>query len=176
MRRERKIDFEDRDWAAHAQDHWLEFVGNPNFPDYLRVVFVAYARHAANGHAKLDRGELGRYLIRKDGTLPDRRTIWRAIEKAVQLGYLMPDSRLLCLVVSSHQVQGGRGDADARCPRDHTMKSQTNVGSRERRWASNVVHEGGRSTTNVGNGERRSTLTPSLFSLPTRKPTDERSA
>jgi hypothetical protein len=37
----RKIDFEGRDWTAHAQDHWLEFAGNSNFPDYLRITFVA---------------------------------------------------------------------------------------------------------------------------------------
>ena len=84
------------------------------------MTFVAYGRHAANGHAKLDRGELARYLLRKDGTLPDRRTVWRAIDAASRLGYLLPESRQLCLVVSSHQIQGGRGSADARCTRDHT--------------------------------------------------------
>ncbi len=160
----RKIDFEGRDWSAHAQDHWLEFAGNANFPDYLRVTFVAYGRHAANGHARLDRGDLCRYLIRKDGTLPDRRTIWLAIQKASQLGYLLPESRQLCLVVSSHQIQGGRGNPDARCPRDHTTKRQTNVASRERRFASNVVHGSGRSRTNVADDVRRSTPEPSLFS------------
>lgn len=167
----RKIDFGSRDWAAHAQDHWLEFAGNPNFPDYLRVVFVAYGRHAANGHAKLDRGDLARYLVRKDGTLPDRRNVWRAIERAVQLGYLLPESRQLCLVVGSHHVQGGRGNPEARCPRDHTMR-QRNVVTGQRRWGANVVNESGRSGTNVVNGQRRSTLTPSLFSIP--QPTADR--
>src|SRR4051794_36660974 len=111
----RKIDFAGRDWAAHAQDHWLEFAGNPNFPDYLRIVFVAYGRHAANGHARLGQGELARFLVRKDGTLPDRRTLWHAVNRAIALEYLLPESRALCLVVGSHHVQGGRGDPDRRC-------------------------------------------------------------
>lgn len=149
----RKIDFgHGRDWAAHAQDHWLEFAGNPNFPDYLRVVFVAYGRHAANGHARLDKGELSRFLVRKDGTIPERRTIWHALNKAVSLGYLLPESRLLCLVVSSAHVQGGRGNSTAPCPRDHTVRQQTNVASHERRFVPKVVHGSGRSEPNVVNG------------------------
>jgi hypothetical protein len=156
----RKIDFEGRDWAAHAQDHWLEFAGNSNFPDYLRVTFVAYGRHAANGHAKLERGELAAYLIRKDGTLPERRVVWRAIETAARLGYLMSESRLLCLVVSSHDIQGGRGSADARCTRDHTTRQKTNVRSDRGRFATNVRNDARRSTTNVRNDCGRSSVAP----------------
>jgi hypothetical protein len=162
----RKIDFGGREWSAHAQDHWLEFAGNSNFPDYLRVTFVAYGRHAANGHAKLERGELARYLLRKDGTLPDRRTVWRAIDTAARLGYLLPESRQLCLVVSSHHVQGGKGNADARCTRDHTIRLRTNVGSDCGRFGSNVRSDAGRSETNVGNDCGRSSVRP-LSLLPT---------
>lgn len=118
----RRIDFGGREWSAHAQDHWLEFSGNPNFPDYLRVVFVAYARHAANGHARLVRGELAQYLVRKDGTLPDRRGLWGSLQKAISLGYLLPESQALCLVVSSEHVQGGVGDPERPCRRDHTKR------------------------------------------------------
>jgi hypothetical protein len=164
----RKIDFAGRDWAAHAQDHWLEFAGNRNFPDYLRVTFVAYGRHAANGHARLDRGELAHYLIRKDGTLPERRVLWRAIETAVSLGYLVPTSRQLCLVVSSHDVQGGRGSADARCPRDHTSKAKTNVRSDSGRFASNVRNDARPSGWNVRSDSGRSNVAPfSLLPTPT---------
>jgi hypothetical protein len=157
----RKIDFEGRDWAAHAQDHWLEFSGNPNFPDYLRIVFVAYGRHAANGHARLGQGELAQYLVRRDGTLPERRTTWSALAKAMDLGYLEPDSKMLCLVVPGEHVQGGKGNPDARCTRDHTRR---NVGSGDRRSRQNVGRDAGRFIPNVGSGDRRLTLAPSLSS------------
>lgn len=113
-----------REWAAHAQDHWLDFAGNPNIPDYLRIVFVAYGRHAPNGHAKLDRGELAHFLVRKDGTLPGRGIVRPSIQKAIQLGYLDAGSQALCLVVSSdHAQKAAGGDPNARCPRDHTKRS-----------------------------------------------------
>jgi hypothetical protein len=160
----RKIDFAGRDWSAHAQDHWLDFAGNPNFPDYLRLTFVAYGRHAANGHAKLERQELAQYLVRKDGTLPDRRNLWNSIQKAIRLGYLLPESQALCLVVSSAHVQGGKGDPNVPCRRDHTKRDQTNVVTDQRRSFPNVVTEAGRSQTNVVTHLRRSTPEPSLSS------------
>lgn len=173
----RRIDFEGRDWAAHSQDHWLDFAGNPNFPDYLRIVFVAYARHAANGHAKLDRGELARYLVRRDGTLPERRVVWAAMQKAINLGYLLAETQALCLVVSSDHVQGGVGDPDRPCRRDHTRRSSTSaalprdvrgriakVGNDDRPSVPNVGNGARRSTANVGDDNRRSTPEPSLFS------------
>ena len=173
----RKIDFGGRPFAAHAQDHWLEFAGNPNFPDYLRIVFVAYGRHAANGHARLDRGELAQYLVRKDGTLPDRRGLWGSLQKCIGLGYLLNESQVLCLVVSSEHVQGGKGETDLRCKRDHTKRPRaaknllrtdkgqiTNVGADDRHNETNVGDGAGRSETNVGADDRRSTLTPSLSS------------
>lgn len=159
----RKINFDGREWAAHAQDHWLDFAGNPNFPDYLRIVFVAYGRHAANGHAKLGKGELSRFLVRKGGTLPDRRTIRHAVDKAIGHGYLRPESRILCLVVMADHVQGGVGDPDRRCDRDHTMR-EANDANRERRFASNDVHQTGRSNPNDASRSRHLTLAPSLSS------------
>lgn len=110
--------------AAHAQDHWLHLAGNPNFPDYLRVTFVAYGRHAANGHARLEREELRFFLVRRDGTLPDRRAVTRAIARAVDLELINDTSNALCLVVPSHAVQGGQGNPDARCPRNHTKRAR----------------------------------------------------
>lgn len=173
----RKIDFGGRTFAAHAQDHWLEFAGNPNFPDYLRIVFVAYGRHAANGHARLDRGELAQYLVRKDGTLPDRRGLWGSLQKAIGLGYLLGESQGLCLVVSSEHVQGGKGEADRPCTRDHTKRPRAtkslprtdngqiaNVGADDRHIDTNVGAGAGRSSTNVGAENRRSTPEPSLSS------------
>ena len=149
MKREPKIDFGDDSWSAHRQEHWLDFAGNPDFPDYLRIVFVAYGRHAANGHAKLRRGELARFLVRKFGSLPDRRTLWHALRRAIDLGFLTEESRLLCLVVSSDHVQGGRGKANEPCRRDHTIRQQ-NDGSKERRFDGNDGKVSGRSTSNDG--------------------------
>lgn len=137
---ERKINFaapgrtkQESDWAAHRQSHWLDFAGNPNFPDYLRIVFVAYARHRANGHAVLDQGELATFLVRKDGTLPNRRTMFDAMQKAIRLEYLTPASRILCLVVSSDHAQIGVGDPDEPCKRDHTVRRQRKSASQKDR-------------------------------------------
>jgi hypothetical protein len=165
----RKIDFGGRDWAAHAQDYWLEFAGNPNFPDYLRIVFVAYGRHRANGHARLRPGELATYLVRKDGTLPDRRNIRHSIDRAIDLGYLMPTSRMLCLVVSSLHVQGGIGDPDRRCDRDHTTRANDLSGIR--RLRQNDVSGAGRFPENDVPGQRRPVRGLSLFSSPNTRPT-----
>ena len=167
----RRIDFEGREWTAHAQDHWLDFAGNPNFPDYLRITFVAYGRHAANGHARLERRELAQYLVRRDGTLPDRRGVWGSLQKAIHLGYLLCESQALCLVVSSEHVQGGIGDPDRPCRRDHTKRQKADVAvSRDSRGRmANVGAGAGRSTPNVGAEYRRSTLTPSLSSTPVRQ-------
>lgn len=172
----RKIDFAGRPFSAHAQDHWLEFTGNPNFPDYLRIVFVAYARHTANGHANLERGELAQYLVRKDGTIPDRRNVWHALQKAIGLGYLLGTSQALCLVVSSDHVQGGGGSATHRCRRDHTKRKANDVAG-SRRFQTNDVAGAGRSNTNDVTDLRRSTLTPSLSSTdPNHEPTRTRQA
>lgn len=162
----RKIDFGERSWSAFAQDRWLEMAGNPAFPDYLRVAFVAYGRHTANGHARLDREQLAYYLLREDGTLPDRRTVRRALVKAVSLGFLKPESHLLCLVVSSHDVQGGKGDPSARCRRDHTKRSRSNDYTGGSRSSSNDYTKSGRSDTNDYTGGSRSVLGPSLYLLP----------
>jgi hypothetical protein len=159
-----KIDFHGRDWSAHAQDHWLEFAGRPGFPDYLRVVFVAYGRHRANGHARLERGELTRFLMRMDGTLPDRRGVRSAIDRAIALGFLMPASRVLCLVVSSLHVQGGIGDPDRPCDRDHTVHAQDRAG--RRRLTADDRAGNGRFRAKDGAGHRPLVPGSSLFSSP----------
>ena len=177
-----RIDFGGRNYSAVAQDLHLEWAGNPNFPDYMRVVFVAYGRHAANGHAVLERGELAAYLVRKTGVIPDRRQVWKAMDHAVRLGYLREGSRLGCLVVNSDHVQGGPGVPGVRCRRDHKTHSQAaapdrsddgrfaeNVGAGDRHSVTNVGAEGSRLGTNVGAEDRRFTLSPSLSST---HPTD----
>jgi hypothetical protein len=143
----RKIDFAGRDWSAHSQDHWLDRAGDHRFPDFLRIVFVAYGRHRANGHAKLDRGDLAYYLVREDGSLPDRRTVYKGIRRAVDLGLILDISNALCLVVSSHDVQGGKGNPETRCRRDHTRRQK-------RTTTSEVVTQPRTTTSQVVTPER----------------------
>jgi hypothetical protein len=163
----RRIDFAGRDWSAHAQDRWLEFAGHPGMADHLRIVFVAYGRHKANGHARLGQGELAHYLVRKDGTLPDRRTLWHALKKAVELGFLLPESRALCLVVSSEHVQGGTGNPDAPCNRRHTVRQKDVAQVRPLRRKD--VNPAGRFDPKDVSHSRPFTLAPSLSST---DPTD----
>ncbi|HRD61333.1 MAG TPA: hypothetical protein PLZ93_02260 [Nocardioides sp.] len=158
----KRIDFGGRDWAAHAQDTWLEFAGHPGFPDHLRIVFVAYGRRRANGHARLDRGELAAFLVRKDGSVPDRRTLWHALNKAISLGFLTEESRMLCLVVSQSQVQGGAGSPDTKCRRNHGTRAKDV--SQSRPLPQKDVNPAGRSGSKDVRGSRPLTLVPYLSS------------
>lgn len=164
----RKIDFGDgRTWTAHRQDHWLEWAGSPDFPDHLRVAFVAFGRHHSNGHARLEREELAYYLVRRDGTLPDRRAVYRAMRRASDMGMIHDASTALCLVVNSHDVQGGQGNADTRCHRDHTKRTKrtttAGVVTQPRTTTTSVVTQG--TTTTAGVVTPRSA--PSISSTPT---------
>lgn len=189
----RGIDFDGRPWTAKPQEDWLEWAGNPNFPDYLRATFVAHGRQRANGHAPLDREELATYLVRKSGVIPDRRTVYRAVDTAVKLGYLAPESRALCLVLDPSRSQFGVGDPDEKCKRVHSRgrarsgvtvtrsagKFTGNDGSECRPLVQNDGSECGRSNPNDGNEHRPFRLSPSLSSSQVRQdlsPHTERSA
>lgn len=54
-----------------------------------------------------------------DGLLvpADRRTVYRAIREAVELGFLAEGSKALCLIVPNHRIRGGMGDENAPCDR-----------------------------------------------------------
>ena len=112
------------DWVAMPQKEWLEWACDPNFPDYMRAVYVAHGKHRANGHAPLGQGELAMFLMRKTGEIPDRRTVWSAIDKAVKKGYLAHGSRALCLIVSRARSQFGKGNATAPCARVHASRRE----------------------------------------------------
>ena len=171
------IDFGGRQWSAVTHEHHLEWAGNPNFPDYMRVVFVAYGRHAANGHARLDRGDLARYLVRKNGVIPDRRQVWSAMNKAIRLGYLVEGSRAECLIVNADHIQKAVGDPDAPCRRDHSIRTPKAVPGRGERGRfqsdgdetchseRSVGDEHRHSEASVGDEDRHSTLSPSLSSV-----------
>lgn len=122
MSRSPRIDFGGRDWAAHCQETYLTDALNPRWPGPLRVAFVAYARHKANGHAFLKQGELAKLLplgVGDDGLMvtPTRQTLNRWIAVAIEHGFLAEGSKLLCLIVPAHRVQGGKGDPAADCKR-----------------------------------------------------------
>jgi hypothetical protein len=63
-------------------------------------------------------------------------------------------------------VQGGRGNPDSRCRRDHTRRSDANVRNDSGRFRTNVRNDARRLGTNVRNDSGRSVLTSSLFSSP----------
>lgn len=118
-----RIDFDGREWAAHCQEAWKDDAANPRFPLPLRVAFLAYGNHKANGHATFKQGEVARALAKFDESgspvLPARQAVYRAIQQAVDYGLLAEGSRALCLIVPNHRIQGGHGNPDAPCRR-HT--------------------------------------------------------
>lgn len=125
MKREHETDL--GPWARHFQAAWHEDALNPRFPLPLRVAFLAYGTHKANGHAVFKQGEISKVLSRLDddgSPVPaDRRTVWRAIQQAVEYGLLAQGSRTLCLIVPGHRIAGGMGEETAPCPR-HSARLQ----------------------------------------------------
>jgi hypothetical protein len=108
-------------WSRHYQEPWAEDALNSTYPMPLRVAFLAFGRHRANGHAVFRQGEVANILGHFDGQgtwLPaDRRTVHRAIRTAIGYGLLAEGSKALCLVVPSHRIAGGMGSADTPCKR-----------------------------------------------------------
>lgn len=121
-------------WARHYQEPWHDDALNPRFPLPLRVAFLAYGTHRANGHAKFKQGEIAKVLGHLDDEghpVPaDRRTVWRAIQQAVEYGLLAEGSKALCLVVPSHRIAGGIGDEHAPCPRHPKRLNRGRAGLR----------------------------------------------
>lgn len=108
-------------WTRHFQHAWHDDALNPRFPFPLRVAFLAYGTHKANGHARFKQGEIAKVLGRLDEDghpVPaDRRTVYRAIRQAVEYGLLADGSKALCLIVPSHRIRGGMGNEHAPCDR-----------------------------------------------------------
>jgi hypothetical protein len=96
-------------------------------PQWLRVVYFAYANMTANGHAVLKPRELAAALGRKvDGVWvePSSQQVSNYIAMAVEKGLLDPASGALCLVVPGEAIAGGLGDPMARCRRSHERRKQ----------------------------------------------------
>lgn len=105
-------------WAKHYQHVWLERALDDSLPDWLRVAALAYGKHSANGHANLGPGELARTLAsvnRETGEIRPNQNVNRAIANAVRHGWLVGGSKSRCLVVPSHAVTGGLGNAYKAC-------------------------------------------------------------
>lgn len=112
---------DERPWARHYQDAWHEDALNPNYPKALRVAFLAYGTHKANGHARFKPHEIatvlgaGRFDEYGHPVKADRRTVTRAIRQAVELGLLTEGSKAACLIVPRHRVTGGLGNENEPC-------------------------------------------------------------
>lgn len=96
-------------WARHYMDPWQSRAGDPRLPYWLRVAAIAYGRHQDNGHATFKRGQIALILGRPDGFggVQPYVNVGRAIEDAVQYGWLASESFWGCLVVPSHAVKKG---------------------------------------------------------------------
>ena len=118
-------------WAKHYQSAWNERAQDERLPDWLRIASLAFARHAANGHARFAPGEIAQVLERVDkqtGALrrPHKANIQRAIRHAVDRDFLAAGSSSLCLVVPPHAVEGGLGgSANTRCPHHDKRSART---------------------------------------------------
>lgn len=124
-------------WSIHYQQPWKDDAANPRFSMPLRVAFLAFGNHKANGHANFAKQEIAKNLGRYDEAgnfVPaDRRTVNRAICQAIEWGLLEEGSRALCLVVPKHRMTGGPGEDDEPCKRHST------VAARRRRRGLEVV-------------------------------------
>lgn len=119
-------------WSSHYQKVWHERAVDRSLPIplWLRVSFLAMGNHKKNGHCLFQRGELARRLAE-----PDRKNLQRAIKKAIQHGFLSPESCSECLVVPPHAVTNGMGGKeDTLCP-VHERKRAAN---RRRRLSSSM--------------------------------------
>lgn len=102
------------------QPMYADYAASDAFPGWLRVTFAAYSRMTPNRHAVFGQGELKHLLGRetKGIWLPaDRRSAYKAVQTAIDKRLLLPESKLLCLVVPHDRLAGGIGNVDAPCKR-----------------------------------------------------------
>jgi hypothetical protein len=106
-------------WARHYHAVWQERAGDDRLPYWLRVAALAYGSHLDNGHARFKRGEIGIILGKLDpetGELIPLENVTRAIESAVEFGWLEPESFWGCLVVPAHAIKKGEHGRKPVCP------------------------------------------------------------
>lgn len=115
-------------WSRHYQNVWQERAGDARLPAWLRIASLAYGSHAANGHAQFKAGEIGLVLGSVDRvsgviTPMHKSNVQRALNKAIEYGWLGQTSRSTCLVVPGHAVVGGMGKASDECPQNHRTRT-----------------------------------------------------
>lgn len=118
----------EKPWARHYQHAWHERTADDRLPLWLRVTFLAFGSHRANGHARFKPGEIaevfGRLNPDTGEIVPeDKHNIQRAIRNAVSRGWLAEGSGSLCLIVPAHHIVGGPGYESEKCPL-HTRRTR----------------------------------------------------
>ena len=109
----------ERPWARHYHETWQERAGDDRLPYWLRVTALAYGSHLDNGHARFKRGEVGLVLGKVDATTGELlpfSNVSRAIETAVDYGWLEHESFWGCLVVPAHAIKKGEHGRKSICP------------------------------------------------------------
>lgn len=108
-----------RPWARHYQDEWHNRAGDPRLPHWLRVTALAYGSHQENGHAPFKRGEIALILGSVDATTGEIRpyaNVGRAIQVAIEYGWLAEGSYWRCLIVPAHVAKKGNLGRAKACP------------------------------------------------------------
>ncbi len=126
----------ERPWARHYHEVWQERAGDPRMPFWLRIAALAYGSHLDNGHARYKRGEIAMILGTLDpdtGQLSPYENVGRAIDTAVDYGWLAPESFWGCLVVPAHAIKKGEHGRNPVCPIHAKRRRQGRETHTERR-------------------------------------------
>lgn len=96
----------------HRQSTWRERALDPTvkLPLWLRLSYLAFAEHKANGHATFRENEIRDELLKTDD-----RQLRRALAAAKKYGYLDSKSSARCLVVNPVHVAQGIGRWNEPC-------------------------------------------------------------
>lgn len=94
----------ERPWARHYFEEWQRRAGDPRLPYWLRVAALAYGSTLDNGHAPFKRGDIAVTL--GDPGQPYKH-VARAIDTAVEYGWLEEGSYWRCLIVPARAVKKG---------------------------------------------------------------------
>jgi hypothetical protein len=114
-------------WARQYQQPWRERAEDESLPLWLRVACVAFGYHEPNGHTPMKPGELavkvGRVNTSTGEVRPvEKRNLQRAINAAIDKGWISKASGSLCLVVPEHAVDTLLAGYDRACPRHQDRK------------------------------------------------------